>query len=91
MSWVTALILAEHEVLVDILAMLADEEAGRLQRRRRDTEFVNVWLARRHRSRVDVGFPWELGISVRGHLWTFATTWVRSGTSRMSNGQRDVS
>lgn len=67
-GWITALVLAKHKVLVDILAVLANEEAGRLQRRRCDTELVNVWLARRHRRRVDVGFPWELGISVCGHL-----------------------
>lgn len=70
---VTALVLAKHKVLVDILAVLADEEARGLERCRRHTELVNVWLARRHGSRVDVGFPWELGISVCGHFGAYAT------------------
>lgn len=65
---ITALALAEHEVLVDILAVLADEEACRLERCRGDTELLDVWLARWHRSRVDVGLPWEPGVSVCGHF-----------------------
>lgn len=67
---ITVLALAKHKVLVSILAVLADEEACRLERCRGDTELVNVWLAGWHGSRVDVGLRWELCISVCGHFET---------------------
>lgn len=70
---ITVLALAKHKVLVDILAVLADEEAGGLERRRGDTELLDVWLARWHGSRVDVGLSWELGISVCGHFVGYVT------------------
>ena len=70
MSWVTVLALAKHEIFVDILAVFANEEACGLEWCRGDTKLFDVGLARWHRSRVDVRFPWELGISVCGHFET---------------------
>lgn len=64
---VAVLALTEHEVLVDILAVLANEETRGLEWRGSDTQLIYVWLARRHGSRLDVGLPWELGISMCGH------------------------
>lgn len=42
---VTVLALAEHKVFVHILAVLTDEKAGRFERSRSDTKFINARLA----------------------------------------------